>query len=70
MQIVTETFGISTRGFTDIIDITPQVNNILRASGLQEGSLLVFVSGSTAGITSIEYEPGLLQDLPEAFEIS
>ena len=37
-------------------------------SELKNGNLTVFVSGSTAGITSIEYEPGLLKDLPEAFE--
>jgi secondary thiamine-phosphate synthase enzyme len=68
MQIITDTFAVSTRGHTDIIDITPQINNVLRTSSLQEGNLMVFVSGSTAGITSIEYEPGLLKDLPEAFE--
>jgi secondary thiamine-phosphate synthase enzyme len=68
MQIITDTIQISSRGHTDIIDLTPQVADILRQSGLQEGSLTVFVSGSTAGITTIEYEPGLLKDLPEAFE--
>jgi secondary thiamine-phosphate synthase enzyme len=68
MKLLTDGFTISTHGFTDIIDMTPELNNILRKSGLREGSLMVFVSGSTAGITSIEYEPGLLKDLPEAFE--
>ena len=68
MKIITDGFKISTRGFTDIIDVTSEVNNLLKRSALREGNLLLFVSGSTAGITSIEYEPGLLKDLPEAFE--
>ena len=68
MKIITETFSLETRGHTAIIDITPQASELLDASGLTEGMLTLFVAGSTAGITSIEYEPGLLKDLPEAFE--
>lgn len=68
MKIITESIDISTRGNPDIIDITHQVENVLNKAGLKHGSLTVFVSGSTAGVTTIEYEPGLLEDLPEAFE--
>ncbi|TDI95059.1 MAG: YjbQ family protein [Caldithrix sp.] len=68
MKIITDSIEISTKGHTDIIDITPQIDAVLKNSGLLEGSLTVFVAGSTAGITSIEYEPGLLKDIPEAFE--
>jgi len=68
MKIITDSVDISTRGNTDIIDITHQVENLLSKTGLKQGNLLVFVSGSTAGVTTIEYEPGLLKDLPEAFE--
>lgn len=68
MKVVSDSISISTRGRTDIKDITPQVTAILTKSGLKDGTLTVFVSGSTAGVTSIEFEPGLLQDLPEAFE--
>jgi secondary thiamine-phosphate synthase enzyme len=68
MQIITDFAAISTQGHTDIIDITPQVREALSKSQLQEGQLTVFVSGSTAAITTIEYEPGLLKDLPEALE--
>ncbi|MFQ5649044.1 MAG: secondary thiamine-phosphate synthase enzyme YjbQ [bacterium] len=68
MNVITDSFEISTRGFTDIIDLTNEVAGVLHRSGLSEGQLTVFVAGSTAGITSIEYEPGLLKDLPEAFE--
>lgn len=68
MKIITDSVDISTRGNTDIIDITQQVEDVLGRTGLEQGNLTVFVSGSTAGITTIEYEPGLLKDLPEAFE--
>ena len=68
MRVLTDSVEISTRGHTDIIDITQQVEQVLWESELKNGNLTVFVSGSTAGITSIEYEPGLLKDLPEAFE--
>ena len=68
MKVFTDSVEISTRGHTDIIDITPQVERVLGEAKLKNGNLTVFVSGSTAGITSIEYEPGLLEDLPEAFE--
>ena len=68
MKIITNQFQMDTKGFNDLLDITPQVSSILNDSGLEEGSALVFVPGATAGITSIEYEPGLLKDYPEFFE--
>jgi secondary thiamine-phosphate synthase enzyme len=68
MQIITDHVDISTQGHTDIIDITSQVKEVLSKSRLKEGQLTVFVSGSTAAITTIEYEPGLLKDLPDALE--
>ena len=68
MRIATDHVEVSTRGHTDIVDVTPQVRGVLEKSGLREGRLTVFVSGSTAGVTTIEYEPGLLKDLPEALE--
>ncbi len=57
-----------THGFTDILDITGEVQQLVKESGLENGSVLLFVPGSTGGLTTIEYEPGLLQDLPELFE--
>ncbi|OGU59410.1 MAG: secondary thiamine-phosphate synthase enzyme [Ignavibacteria bacterium RBG_13_36_8] len=68
MNIKTLSFNINTKGKTDIIDITPQVENIISESGMKEGSALVFVPGSTAGVTTIEYEPGLLKDYPQFME--
>jgi secondary thiamine-phosphate synthase enzyme len=68
MNILTKTFNVKTRGNTDILDITSDVQKIIKDSNMKEGQATVFIPGSTAGITTIEYEPGLLKDLPRAFE--
>lgn len=68
MNIETKSFTVKTNGHTDIIDITNDVKKIFTESGMVEGSVLIFVPGSTAGVTTIEYEPGLLQDYPAFFE--
>lgn len=68
MRIETVNFNVSSNGKSDIIDVTADVQKILSKSGLIEGSALVFVPGATAGVTTIEYEPGLLKDYPEFFE--
>ncbi len=59
---------VPTRGFNDMIDITPQVRRFVQQEKLREGQLLIFINGSTAAISTIEYEPGLLKDLPEMME--
>ena len=68
MFIKIDRIHISSKGDTDIIDITAMVAAIVKKHGLVEGSVLVFVPGATGGLTTVEYEPGLLKDLPEAFE--
>lgn len=68
MIIETYTFSVNTAGFNDIIDITDKVQNLITSYNFIQGSALVFVPGATAGITTIEYEPGLLKDYPEFFE--
>ncbi len=68
MDVKTFSFTINTNAGTDIIDITQEVQKILTDSGFIEGSVLIFVPGSTAGITTIEYEPGLLKDYPDFWE--
>lgn len=68
MSIYTDTIALSTRGRTDIQDITAEAQDIVNRHGLKEGQILLFVPGSTGGLTTVEYEPGLLKDLPEAFE--
>ncbi len=68
MKILTEFIEVHTSGRTQMIDITDEVQNLLAESGLNEGNVTLFVPGSTGGLTTIEYEPGLLKDYPEFFE--
>ncbi len=68
MKIITDYVPISTKGFTDIVDITAEVGAAIKRSEINSGTITVFISGSTAGITTIEYEPGLLRDIPEAMD--
>jgi secondary thiamine-phosphate synthase enzyme len=58
----------STVGFCDIIDITAKVRQHLATSTIRNGLAALFVSGSTAALTTIEHEPGLIQDLKELVE--
>lgn len=68
MDIETYSIAISTKGNCDIIDITDQISSIISNNRFAEGNVLIFAGGSTAGITTIEYEPGLLKDYPKFFE--
>jgi len=62
-------FTISTKGFTDIIDITLMVEKEVEKSKVKDGICLVFVAHSTCAITIIEYEEGVIKDLKRALEI-
>jgi secondary thiamine-phosphate synthase enzyme len=62
------TFSVSTRGFTDIVDITPQVRRACGEAGVEQGVAHVFVAGSTAALSTIEFEPGAVEDLKNALE--
>lgn len=68
MKIITENIQRSTKGHNQIIDITTDIDAIIKKSGITDGIVNLFVVGSTASITTIEYEPGLLKDLPETLD--
>ncbi len=68
MAVITEYIQLSTRGDCDIIDITSQVNDKLESTGIKNGIVNIHVCGSTAAVTTCEYEPGLIQDLKEIFD--
>jgi secondary thiamine-phosphate synthase enzyme len=68
MEIETYSISLSTKGYCDIVDITNEVEKLITNNNFREGNVLVFSGGSTAGITTIEYEPGLLKDYPDFFE--
>ena len=59
---------IDTRGEVDIVDITGMIQKVVNKSKLKNGIICAFVPGSTGSITTIEYEPGLMKDLPQALQ--
>jgi len=64
-MIATQRIQCRTAGNNDVIDLTRQVAEIVASSRVQNGLVIVFVAGSTAGVTTIEYEPGLVADLKD-----
>lgn len=68
MRIVTSRIIRRTKGFSDIHDLTAEARLCVEKSGISNGQALFFVVGSTAGMTTVEFEPGLVKDLKELFE--
>ncbi|MBN1595685.1 YjbQ family protein [candidate division FCPU426 bacterium] len=67
-KIHTHAVELRTQGQDQVLDITHAVQALVQKSGVQEGQALVFVPGATASVTTLEYEPGLLKDLPALLE--
>jgi secondary thiamine-phosphate synthase enzyme len=65
---LSDAISLSTKGFTDIQDITSQVAAIVSRSKIKNGTVTVFCPGSTGGVTTIEHEGGVLEDLKKAIE--
>jgi secondary thiamine-phosphate synthase enzyme len=63
VAIHTDEFTLSTRGDTDVVDITADVRRMVARTGVGEGQVVVFVRGSTAAIATMEFEPGGVTDL-------
>jgi secondary thiamine-phosphate synthase enzyme len=68
MSVYYDELNVNTRGEVDIINITDDVQKIVNKSKIKEGIACLFVPGSTGTITTIEYEPGLMKDLPKALQ--
>ena len=68
MTVKTKYLEFKTRGDCEIVDITPDVAEQLSSTGLDNGTVTVFCPGATGGITTVEYEPGLVQDIPELMD--
>jgi len=68
LTVITKQLSVQTRGEVDILDITSNVAEEVVRTKLKSGIVTVFVPGSTGALTTIEYEPGLLEDLPNALE--
>jgi secondary thiamine-phosphate synthase enzyme len=67
-MIATRRVKCQTDGRSDVIDVTSAVAEQIRTTGVRDGLVTLFVSGSTAALTTVEYEPGLVRDVKEAFE--
>jgi len=68
MAIVTKHLTVRTRGETDMVDLTEEVERAVKQTNLNNGVVTIFVQGSTGALTTIEYEPGLLRDFPAMLE--
>ena len=68
ITIETKKITESTAGFCDIIDLTAKLKEHIQQANIRAGTATLFVSGSTAALTTIEHEPGLIQDLKEFVE--
>ena len=68
MAVITQGLRLETNGETDLIDITSEVAKGVAESGVSSGTVTVFVPGSTAGVTTIEYESGAIRDFQEAID--
>ena len=68
MNVVTKQLSIHTKREGDISDITGEVSEAVVGTRLKNGIVTIFVPGSTGALTTIEYEPGLLNDLPDMLE--
>lgn len=67
-MVVTKQISLQSKGNCDIIDITPQVEQQIAEADINNGTVTLFVAGSTAGISTIEFEPGLLSDFPAMWD--
>jgi len=67
-MVVSKSIELRTRGHCDIQDITSQVKREVTQSGIKNGIVIVFVPGSTGGVTTIEFESGVLSDLQQMFD--
>jgi secondary thiamine-phosphate synthase enzyme len=68
MSVYYDEVNVRTRGEVDIVDITGDIQSVISKSKIKNGIVCIFVPGSTGSLTTIEYEPGLMKDLPRILE--
>jgi len=67
-MVVTKAISLQSKGHCDIIDVTSQVEKQVAGAGINDGTVTLFVTGSTAGVSTIEFESGLLSDFQDMWE--
>ncbi len=68
MPVETKTISVRSEGEMDVIDITAKIDEVIRKSKINEGIATIFVPGSTASVSTIEFEPNLVKDMKNAME--
>jgi len=68
MAVLTKRLELNTQAENDVVDITERVQQAVKESGFDAGVATIFVPGSTAAVTTMEYEPGLVDDIPKMLE--
>ena len=68
MKVLTKSIFFNTNGAGDLLDITGEIGDVVASSGLKQGSATIFVVGSTAAITTFEFESGLIKDMQDIYE--
>ena len=67
-MVVTKRISLQSKGHCDIIDVTSQVEQQVAGAGINNGTVTLFITGSTAGVSTIEFESGLLSDFQDMWE--
>ena len=67
-MVVTKRISLQSKGHCDIIDVTSQVEQQVAGAGINDGTVTLFVTGSTAGVSTIEFESGLLSDFQSMWQ--
>jgi secondary thiamine-phosphate synthase enzyme len=67
-MVITKQISLESKGNCQLIDITPEVEKKLAEVDISDGTITLFVTGSTAGITTIEFEPGLIADFQDMWQ--
>ncbi|MBS3736252.1 secondary thiamine-phosphate synthase enzyme YjbQ [Candidatus Bipolaricaulota bacterium] len=68
MPVVTERISVRIGSDSEMAEITEQVQQVVSGSHLADGSATLFIPGATGSVTTVEYEPGLKEDIPDALE--
>ena len=69
MAVYTDTISLSTKGGSDVLDVTPALQECIRKSGISDGIAHIFCPGSTGGLSATEFEPGAVRDLKECLDL-
>lgn len=68
-SVITGSIEFASRGDADMVKITEEVAEAVKQTGLMDGTVTVFVPGATGAVTTLEYEPGVVEDMQKALDV-